>query len=424
MPQDNGIGDLFRTFGEKYIETYKPDQRQIKLIRAIRICKTPALGGKIIKCNRCGHQTYIYYSCGNSQCPKCQGIKRLLWQDKIAASMLKVPYQHIIFTLPHQLNGIARRYPKIVFNLLLRSAWLTIKTLCAIPSNVGGVPGMISVLHTWGSDLKYHIHVHCLVTYGGLDENGNWHWPKRKNKLAKYRAINNTFRDIFFNQFTKLVSQNIISLNCDFAILQKDLFAKQWCVHNTNATTNTKVIEEYLGRYICRIGLSKNKFSFDKKHNSVTIQFNDYKNQIKGQAAPKDFLELPPLIAIDQILQHVLPYKFQKCRYYGLHAWASFKKLKIKIPNLVKQNNNTIRSIFQIIKSMLGVEDQVCEKCGSKEFEHIAFPKDNSFLSSFLYINTLNKSPPHIDQNIITNLSFSHKRLQHFLPKMSHITNS
>ena len=187
LPQQHTIGQLFRDYGEAYICCYQPDKRTIKLIRSIRLCRTPALGGRRIICKQCSQVRYQYFSCGNSQCPQCQGIKRLQWQDRLACRMLSVPYCHITFTLPHDLNGLARSHPRAIYNLLFRSAWRTIEQLCAKPENVGGKPGMTAVLHTWGSDLKYHVHVHCLVTFGGLQmkPQTEWKWPKLKKKLAR-----------------------------------------------------------------------------------------------------------------------------------------------------------------------------------------------------------------------------------------------
>ena len=141
------LGELFRDLGEAYIRTYRPCRRTIKLIRAIRVCRTPALGGQRITCKGCGHNRYQYHSCGHSHCPQCHGIKRLRWQDKLRSRMLPVPYCHITFTLPHDLNGLARRNQRAIYNLLFRSAWKTVKKLCGNPKNVGGLPGMSAVLH-------------------------------------------------------------------------------------------------------------------------------------------------------------------------------------------------------------------------------------------------------------------------------------
>jgi len=145
--QDN-IGALFRDYGEQYIRVFKPDLQTIKLIRSIRICRTAALGGHQICCNGCGAVRYQYFSCGNSQCPICQGIKRMQWQDKMAQKMLKVPYCHLTFALPHDLNGLARRYPKLIYGMLMRVAWKTINYLSQKEENIGAKVGMTAVLHT------------------------------------------------------------------------------------------------------------------------------------------------------------------------------------------------------------------------------------------------------------------------------------
>ena len=142
------IGDLFRDYGEQYIKTHKVDGRILNLIRSIRVCKTPGLGGKRYECKGCGASRYHYFSCGNSQCPQCQGIKRVQWQDRLSGRMLKVPYVHTTFTLPHDLNGLARKNKKAIYGLLMRSCWQTINELCSDKSNVGAKPGMTAVLHT------------------------------------------------------------------------------------------------------------------------------------------------------------------------------------------------------------------------------------------------------------------------------------
>ena len=165
-----GIGALFRTHGEAYIATYRPDRRVIGLIRSIRLCRTAALGGLRHTCPDCGGVEYRYFSCGHSHCPLCQGNKRQAWYERVEAGLLKVPYCHITFTLPHELNGLCRLHPSIMYGMLFRVAWQTLRELCAEPGGVEGLPGMTAVLHTWGSDLKHHVHLHCLVTFGGLDQ--------------------------------------------------------------------------------------------------------------------------------------------------------------------------------------------------------------------------------------------------------------
>ena len=286
VADDNGIGQLFRDYGEEYINIFNPSRVEIKLIRSIRICKTPHMGGKAYICKGCNHKKYVYFGCGNSRCPKCQGVKRMQWQDKLANKILKSPYQHITFTMPHILNTLARNNPTAIYNILMKSAWKTLKQCCSDSANLGAVPGAIMVLHTFGSDLKYHVHslsrflsgIHSLLTFGGIDSEGGWQWPKRKKKLVPFRQMRKTYRKIFIKSLSKQYSS--LQANLPFDIIEKDLLKKQWCVHAEPPTTNTKVIQEYLGRYICRIGLSKKKFLYDQKHQLVTLSFKDYSTMV------------------------------------------------------------------------------------------------------------------------------------------------
>lgn len=403
MAQDNGIGELFQSFGERYIHSYKPDRQQIKLIRSIRICKTPALGGKVYTCKACDHKKYVYFGCGNSRCPKCQGVKRMQWQDKLAKKILKCPYQHITFTMPQLLNTLARNHSTIIYNCIMRSAWSSLKECSEKQSNLGALPGAIMVLHTFGSDLKYHVHVHALVTFGGIDANGHWQWPTRKRKIVPFREMRNTFRDHFLHYLQ--AEYDKLHQRLPFEELEDLLKQKSWNVHAEPPTTNTKVIEEYLGRYICRIGLSKNKFHYDNVHKKVTLAFKDYRNKNrKTGEVPLNTKILEPLLAINQMMQHCLPPYFQKSRYYGLHASSTIKKNKDKLPAQIKNNDQSIRTVFQIIKAMLGLEALACENCGQQEFKETILRPDKDWIKQYISIPNYNirGSPnrlPHIPPN-------------------------
>lgn len=379
IPQDSGIGKLFRDHGEAYITAYKPSLQKIKLIRSIRICRTPHFGGTAYECKGCGKRKYVYFSCGNSQCPKCQGIKRLQWQDKLANRMLKVPYQHMVFTMPHGLNSLAKHNPAELYNILMRSAWSSLMECAADPGNLGALPGVVMVLHTFGSDLKYHVHAHCLVTFGGISTDDKWCWPKRKKKIVPFRQMRRVFRSHFLSRLRKKYPQ--LRTREPLGDIATCLMNKQWCVHAERPTTDTKVIEEYLGRYICRIGLSKKKVHYDHVHQHITLTYNDYRKQKTGQAAPKAQKKLQPLLAIHHILQHVLPPYFQKCRYYGLHASSTYKKYQASIPTHLKRNQQTVRTLFQIIKAMLGVEKVQCEDCNNTTFDKIIISADHTWVS-------------------------------------------
>lgn len=377
----NSIGEIFRKYGEAYITQYQPNLRAIQLIRNIRKCRTPYMGAILIRCKSCGESKRIYKSCGDSKCPVCQSIKRMKSQDKISNRMLNVPYIHATFTLPHQLNPLLRANPKLLYGLLYRSAWKTTQKVCAEPNNVGGLPGMIAILHTWGADMKYHVHLHTLITFGGLDKKGNWHYPKRKNKLARYRQINRIFRTQYLKDIQKLLKNKELKEVPLMQAILEEVKQKNWVVNNGQPQVNTQNIEEYLSRYINKIAVSNSSLTFNQAKEQVELIHNDYRNQIEGQAAPKKVKVFDPLNFIHQFLQHLPPKYFQRLRYYGLHASAKQAKIKDQIPKKLKRNGTTVRTAMQIIRALLGIELLECEQCGAVEFEKNIEKPDLQWLS-------------------------------------------
>jgi len=148
MLKQYNFGMIMRAYGEHYIKNRKPYIDQIKAIRSMRVCRTPALGGKQISCAKCGHTQYVYNSCGNRNCPICQSIKKELWIDKQLKKMLPVKHYHIVFTLPHELGELLLSNQRVCYNILFKSAWKTINSLCSLPKWMGAQTGMISMLHT------------------------------------------------------------------------------------------------------------------------------------------------------------------------------------------------------------------------------------------------------------------------------------
>jgi hypothetical protein len=379
---------LFRDYGEEYIEKYKPSLQQIKLIRAIRICKTPALGGHLITCTDCDHKHYVYNSCGHSHCMLCQSLKREQWVDKLKASMLKVPYVHAIFTLPHQLNGLARNNESEVYSLIMKVSWLTIK---AIIAKQGGIPGMTSVLHTFGSKMNYHIHVHSLVTFGGLNKDGLWVYPCKKQTLDSYRSICSMYKTIFLIELDKLYQSGKIVYHQEYSSLIKEVEKLRWVVHTTRPTMDTNIIADYLAKYINRIAVSNKRLDYVKASKIIVLLFNDYKNQEAGKVAPKAYINLEPLVALEQILQHVLPKHFQKSRRHGLHN--SNTNIKKAIPDALKNNLATIRTIMEIITHLSNLKPFECDNCKSTNYSIEEIRPNKTWIHKFLNANNL-RAPP------------------------------
>ncbi len=307
----------------------------------------------------------------------CQSIKREQWVDKLRSKLLKVPYVHTVFTLPHQLNSLARNNESVIYSLIMKVAWLTIRNIGAKSKYT---PGMTSILHTFGSDLKYHIHVHALVTFGGLSHDGVWIYPKDKFKIEKYRSICASYKAIFIKELRSVYRSGKITYHQDIEILIREVEKIRWVVHSTRPTMDTKVIEDYLAKYINRIAVSNKRLDYIKDSEKVIILHNDYKNQQSGQPAPKAYKIMDPLVAIDQILQHVLPPYFQKSRRYGIHHSSS--KLKATIPDAVKRNGQTIRTVIEIIAELMNLQPYKCEKCGSYNHQIEELKPDKTWILS------------------------------------------
>ena len=392
-PLDKSIGDLFRDYGEQYIRLFKPSAHAIKLIRAIRLCKTPALGGKIIICKDCGNKKKIFKSCGHSQCPLCQYNKRLQWQDKLSLKLFNVPYSHTIFTIPHELDSLCKSNKKAMYNMIMRAAWKCIKELCSEEDNLGALPGMISVLHTFGSDMKFHLHVHCLITFGGIDDNGKWRWPKRKKKLAGYRNICKTFREVFLDMLNKALRCGEVIPKTDIEEVLMTVENKRWNVKHLHPTVELAVLENYLARYINRIAVSKSRFEYLAEQKIVKLLYKDYRNQIGNEPAPIKEKSIEPLLAIDQFLMHLLPPYFQKSRYYGMHASATVKKYKDSIDKKLLKNKESIMALFRILKALMKLTPYNCDKCQSTNYEIKNLKKEENWI--FYYITLPNlRGPP------------------------------
>jgi len=338
----------------------------------------------------------------------CQGKKRIDWQERLSQRLLNVPYAHITFTLPREINHLARVNQKVVYNILMRSAWLTIKTVCADVDNVGALPGMISVLHTWGSDLKYHIHVHTLVTFGGLDTDYKWHFPKRRNKVAGFRELCRTFKETFLEQLKAAYSDGKISYHLNYDQVEGLVKDVRWVVNHKRPTANTFTIENYLAKYICRSAVTPKRINYDTDSNIVKLLYNDYKNQKEGQAAPKLVRKMNPLDAIHAIVQHKLPPYFQRSRYYGLHSSAKYRSIKEKIDPQLKRDPVLIKLMFSIMKQLLNIpteeRERRCSNCNSINLKRSEIKKDLLWPSLHIRFYNVKRGPPKMNPNKVVSI--------------------
>jgi hypothetical protein len=306
---------------------------QLRTLSAVRRCRTAALGGHIDACDDCGTMRISYNSCRNRHCPKCQGHKREDWIAARGQELLPVPYFHVVFTLPHELNTLALHNPKAVYDALHLASW---QTLQQFGTNKGMQMGMISILHTWGQNLSLHPHLHCIVPGGGVDKNGNWQNIRADGKfLFPVKALSKVFRAKYIAALRKtLVFPQV---------LRNVLFEKDWIVYAKQPFGNPKSVVEYLGRYTHKIAISNHRIqSIDE--NSVHFAYKDYK-----QNGVKKSMVLTHEEFIRRFAQHILPKRFVKIRHYGFlsSTWKRGKLKALQVEFKVKPTESKVKSKFK-----------------------------------------------------------------------------
>lgn len=290
---------------------------QLRTLYAIKKCRTAELGGHIDRCSDC-HKKYISYnSCRNRHCPKCQGHLREKWIGDRTKELLAVPYFHVVFTLPSELNGLAMQFPKEVYDSLFTAAW---QTLCQFGNDktkdLGLQLGMIAVLHTWGQNLSLHPHLHCIVPGGGITPNGNWKNVRKDGKfLFSVKAMSKVFRAKYVADLSSKIELE--------KPLREVLFSKPWVVFAKRPFGSPKSVIEYLGRYTHKIAISNHRIqSIDDE--GVVFQFKDYKD-----GAKKKTMRLTHVEFLRRFALHILPKRFVKIRQYGFLS-STWKREKLK----------------------------------------------------------------------------------------------
>lgn len=232
------VADVLRTLGNTVEQLGLSDYQQ-RHLRALRNCRTAAMGGHIDKCNDCHALHISYNSCRNRHCPKCQGHKRHEWMQARIQELLPVPYFHVVFTLPQELNPLAIHTPRLVYKALFDASWQTLAQFCQTQGLLGG---MVAILHTWGQNLSLHPHLHCIVPGGGITVGGHWQaLPANGKYLFSVKALSKVFRARYVAQ---LRAGGITD-----KVLLDNLFAKEWVVYAKRPFGKPENVIEYLGRY-------------------------------------------------------------------------------------------------------------------------------------------------------------------------------
>jgi len=335
------VADIFRKHGPAWrrANAGHVGLNQLKAMSAIEACRTEALGGHVAACTKCGHQHVSYNSCKNRHCPKCQGPAARDWMAARAEDLLPVEYFHLVFTLPAEIAPIAYWNKKAVYGLLFKASAKTVMTIAADPKRLGARVGMTSVLHTWGSALTHHPHIHMIVPGGGLSPDGmNW-VSCRPGFFLHVRVLSRLFRRLFLEGLTALHRAGQLAFFGELRGLAKaQAFARhlaplrkaEWVVYAKPPFGGPEAVLAYLGRYTHRVAISNQRL-ISADADTVTFRWKDYR--IKRGDRMK-IMRLASSEFIRRFLMHVLPEGFHRIRHYGLLASANRKVNIAKIRNL------------------------------------------------------------------------------------------
>jgi hypothetical protein len=303
---------------------------QLKAMSAIESCRSAALGGHVERCEDCGHSRIAYNSCRNRHCPKCQGAAAKDWLAAREADLLPVGYFHLVFTLPAELAGIAYQNKAVVYDLLFRAAAEALLTIAADPKHLGARIGATAVLHTWGSAMTHHPHLHMIVPGGGISLDGACWVRCRLGFLVPVRVLSRLFRRLFLARLSDAYAAGHLKFFADhaglgdpqtFAAHLAPLSKKNWFVYAKPPFAGPEAVLAYLARYTHRVAISNCRLlALDER--GVTFRYKDYRRN--GRARYRT-MTLAPDEFIRRFLLHVLPKGFHRIRHYGLLASAACK---------------------------------------------------------------------------------------------------
>ncbi len=313
------MADILRRHALDYPHVISNEQARV--IRALQVCRTAHLGGHVELCDGCGHQRNAYNSCRNRHCPKCQFLAKAEWVEKQVAELLPVPYFHVVFTMPPAVASVAMQNQDIVYDILFRAAAQTLQTIAKTPKHLGAEIGLLAVLHTWGQNLHYHPHVHCVVPGGGLSLDSNRWMPSRSKFFLPVRVLSRLYRRLFLAFLNQAFREGRLVFHGSLAQLQnKEAFrhhlagARQveWVVYAKPPFGGPEQVVAYVGRYTHRVALSNSRL-VKLEDGKVSFRWKDYR---EGNAQKVLTLEAHDFIG--RYLQHILPKRFVRIRSYGL----------------------------------------------------------------------------------------------------------
>jgi len=292
------------------------DAHRRKITRRLCACHTPAMGGIEARCEACGDEPHWYHGCRDRHCPQCQGRATRRWAERQHDQLLPVRYFHVVFTLPHDLNGWMELHPDVLYRLLFKAVWTTLETFGRDPKRLNGQLGMSAVLHTWGQNLSRHVHLHCLVPGGALGDDGRWH-AARSTYLFPVKALSRHFRGAMVRLLRRAWKDGQlqrVTRPGELDRLLDRLMAIEWVVYSKHCLEHAASVVEYLARYTHRIAITDARIVRVDADN-VTLRYKDYADQDRHKTMT---LEGPEFAR--RFLMHIVPKGLMRVRHYGFLA--------------------------------------------------------------------------------------------------------
>ena len=363
------IQEIFKQSYADYQKTHPFSYDAHKVATAVLQCKTPMMGGNQAVCQDCGASQIHYNSCRNRHCPCCQALSKEKWIDARKADVVDAPYFHAVFTVPAQLNNLMFANKRVLYHLLYQSSAETLKELSQDKRHLGAKIGFISILHTWGSNLSYHPHIHTIVLGGGLSEDQKFVSAKT-GFLFPIKAVSRLFRGKFLVGLEKLYqkgklifpySEVMLEYRREFKAFLSTLYAKEWIPHLKETFKGAANVIEYLGRYTHNIAIANSRI-LNATPETVTFKIKDYKTGTPST------ITLASGEFIRRFLLHVLPNRFVRIRHYGLLSNRAKRVKMALVRTLVGgvcfKPRFKDMSTLEILKSLYGFDPEICKNCG------------------------------------------------------------
>ena len=383
------LAEVLRHFGPAYLRQHGLSTAQAKAWRAIVACRTPALGGERLRCDGCAAEQWRWHSCRNRHCPRCGSRQREAWRAARMAEVLDVPYAHLVFTLPHELNALAAAHPRRVYETLLQCTAATLAQFAADDRWLGGIGGFTLVLHTWTQDLRRHLHVHALVACGALgrDANGRLRWlePKRSQRFVfPVHALSKVFKGKFLDSLARAEGDGTLARDPANTMAKRSqrrraLASHDWVVYAKTPLAGPAAALDYLSRYTNRTAIGAERL--------VAIRGEQVLLRVRAdERGAKRVIAVDGVDFVARLLKHVLPGGFKRIRHCGLLAPAAKTErlaLARSLLAMPPRNPRAVEDAREFMQRVAAIDIERCTHCRTGRWRCVrSLPADRTALAA------------------------------------------